>query len=48
MHTIRIHLWPKLESSAIKPIIETVMPMEAFSAPQCDTPPTRKEQRSSP
>ena len=29
MHTIRIHLWPKLESSAIKPIIETVMPMEA-------------------
>ena len=28
MDGLEIHLWPKLESGAIKPIIETVMPME--------------------
>ncbi|MCY3793321.1 MAG: NAD(P)H-quinone oxidoreductase [Gammaproteobacteria bacterium] len=28
MDGLEIHLWPKLESGAIKPIIETLMPME--------------------
>jgi len=32
MDGLEIHLWPKLESGAIKPIIETVMPMAEAQA----------------
>ena len=43
---LEIHLWPKLESGAIKPIIETVVPMaDAQKGPTTSWPATRPSAR---